>query len=57
MGKTIRVRAAVVAANKGLSPEEVERRLRGKIARRKEMKDKREAVRLALKEENNADID
>lgn len=53
MGKTIRHRPAVVAANQGLSPEEVERRLRGKMARRNEMKDKREAVRQALKEVAN----
>lgn len=57
MGKTIRHRPAVVAANQGLSPEEIERRLRGKVARRKEMKDKREAVRLALKEVDNGGME
>lgn len=55
MGKTYRFQAAKVDKAKGFAPETIERSLRGKMQRRKEAKDKREAVRKALEEGNYGD--
>lgn len=51
MGKTYRFNPARVALEKRLSPEEIERRLRGKLYRRKAAQEKREEGRKRLLEE------
>lgn len=50
MGKTFRYKAAKVAIAKDMNPESIERSLRGKIQRRKDARDKREAIRKAIEE-------